>query len=103
MQVIRHEAIHQNVHKDFRLSFCQDFFERGIVSVIIKNPIPGISTVQYVKDHSPGAWRALLGMPTDICPESIPFQRLFGPIPGSSTLRLNGTPADSNESANVIE
>ncbi|MEI8018462.1 MAG: hypothetical protein WCH39_09685 [Schlesneria sp.] len=51
--MIRHEAIAQNAHKDFGLSFCQNFFERGIVSVILENPIPGISTVEYVKDHPP--------------------------------------------------
>jgi hypothetical protein len=48
MPVIRHEAKAQNAYKDFGLSFCQDFFERGIVSVIVENPIPGISTVEYV-------------------------------------------------------
>ena len=27
-------------------------FERFIVSVIVENPIPGISTIESVKDHS---------------------------------------------------
>ena len=53
MPVIRHKAITQDAYKDFGLSFCQDFLERGKVSVIVENPIPGISTVEYVKDHSP--------------------------------------------------
>ena len=53
LPVIRHEGIAQHAHKNFGLSFCQGFFERGIVSVIGENPIMGISTVEYVKDHSP--------------------------------------------------
>jgi hypothetical protein len=52
MPVIWHEAIGQNAHKNFGMSFCQDLFEPGIVSGIIENPIPGISTVEYVTDHS---------------------------------------------------
>ncbi len=74
--MIRHEAIAENAHKDFGLSFCQDFFERGIVSVIDENPIPGISTIEYVKDHSPRrlaccSWHAN---------EDIPRKRLLSTI-----------------------
>ena len=53
MSVIRHEAIAQHAHKHLGLSFCQDFFERGVVSVIVENPIPGIPQVEYGEDPSP--------------------------------------------------
>jgi hypothetical protein len=50
--VIRHAAIAQHTYKHLGLSFFQGFFERIVVSVIVENPIPGISTVYYSNDHS---------------------------------------------------
>ena len=45
MSVIRRQEIAQDAHKNFGLSFCEDFLQRDIVSFVIENPIPSISTV----------------------------------------------------------
>jgi hypothetical protein len=68
MPAIRHDAIALNTHKNFGLSFCQDFFERSIVSIISENPIPAISMFEYVKDHFPRrlacySWHANKNLP----------------------------------------
>jgi hypothetical protein len=81
MPVIRHEAIAQNADKNFGLSFCQDFFERGIVSVISENRIPTISTVDYVKDHSPRRLACCSWHADDDIPRKRPLSNMIWTYP----------------------
>ena len=85
MPVIRHEAIAQNTHKNFGLSFCQDFFERGIVSVISENPIPGIPTIESVKKHSPQRLTCCFWHTDQNIPRKLPLSTMIWPHPVAST------------------
>jgi hypothetical protein len=85
MPVIRHEAIAQNTHKNFGLSFCQVFFERGRVRNISENPIPGISTVEYVKKHSPQRLTCCSWHDSENIPRKLPFSTMIWPHPVAST------------------
>jgi len=85
MPVIRHDAIAQNTHKNFGLSFCQGFLERGRVSVISKNSISGIPTVEYVKRHSPQRLTCCFWHTDVNIPRKLPLSTMIWPHPVAST------------------